>query len=88
MLNNTVIGQGHVRFGSLADITALKFNVRFTPKSGHDRWVCRNPLSLGQSFVGESFAITASKLKEPGFCRIGNSLKVCSHWATKACAGT
>jgi hypothetical protein len=26
---------GHVRFGSLADIEALPFDVRFTPKSGH-----------------------------------------------------
>lgn len=31
--------------------------------------------------------ITASRLNEAGFCRIGNSWNVCSHCATNACAG-
>src|SRR5262245_60755729 len=36
----------------------------------------------------ESFRITSSRLKLAGFCRIGNSLKLSSHFATTACAGT
>jgi len=30
-------GRGDVRFGSLADIVASNFDVRFTPESGHVR---------------------------------------------------
>ncbi len=35
-----------------------------------------------------SFAITASRLKLAGFCRTGNSLKLCSHCLASACIGT
>src|SRR5262245_24048415 len=35
-----------------------------------------------------SFSITWSRLKLAGFCRIGYSLKLSSHLATTACAGT
>ncbi|RZU39916.1 hypothetical protein BDD14_1318 [Edaphobacter modestus] len=40
-----------------------------------------------QSF-GLSFCITSSRLKLAGFARMGYSLKLASHWATAACAGT
>ena len=36
----------------------------------------------------DSFRITSSRLKLAGFCRIGNSLKLSSHCAANACAGT
>src|SRR5262249_50713635 len=39
-------------------------------------------------FGADSCSITRSRLKLAGFCRIGNSLKVCSHCPTIACAGT
>ena len=35
-----------------------------------------------------SFVITASRLKLAGFCRTGNSLKLCSQRAASACIGT
>ena len=35
-----------------------------------------------------NFAMTASRLKLAGFCRTGNSLKLCSHCVASACIGT
>jgi hypothetical protein len=37
---------GHVRFGSKADICAAKSHVRFTPESGHFRSLLECPLAI------------------------------------------
>jgi hypothetical protein len=47
---------------------------------------CHRQSELDPAF--SSFAITASRLKLAGFCRTGNSLKLCSHCAASTCIGT
>jgi hypothetical protein len=62
----------HVRFGSLADITACSSHVRFTPESGHAERQHRRPLSANSrhSAYGLPKGLTSLKFYGVEFLRI------------------
>jgi hypothetical protein len=57
---------GNVRFGSKADIGLLLIDVRFTPKSGHQRPVTERPLSANkQHRIAANIAKLPELLRKP-----------------------